>query len=199
VGENASDVRRDIEHIRGDLDRDLDQLGDRVSPRRIYERRTQGVRDRMHSVKDAVMGSAERVASGAADGTHRAGDAASGITGRAGELPDMVATGTRGNPLAAGFIAFGIGLLLGSVPPPTDAERQVAGQVGEQLEPIKQKAAESAQRVGEEMKGATGDAARTLQEDARSAAEHVREQAQESAQEVRREASGSGSDTGSTR
>jgi hypothetical protein len=44
MGKSPDELRREIEEVRGDLGNKLDAIGDRVSPGRIYERKTAGVR-----------------------------------------------------------------------------------------------------------------------------------------------------------
>ncbi|MDG5809090.1 hypothetical protein P9869_42085 [Streptomyces ossamyceticus] len=61
---------------------------------------------------------------------------------------------TQGNPLAAGVITFGSGLLAASLLPTSQAEEQAASQLSEKaseaIEPVKQAAVESAQKVKED-------------------------------------------------
>ena len=59
MAEVSQEVRQDIERIRDDLDTTLDALGERVSPRRIAQRRKDAVRTRVTRVRTAVMGSAQ--------------------------------------------------------------------------------------------------------------------------------------------
>ena len=50
----------------------------------------------------------------------------------------------QGNPLAAGMIAFGLGMLVSSLIPSTEKEREAVSQLQENLEPVKEKASEVA-------------------------------------------------------
>ena len=190
MGKNASEVRQDIEQIRYEMGGTLDQIGDHVSPKRIYERRTQRVREGIRSVRDTVMGPAESAKSGAQSAVHGVGDVASGAAQRVGETPQMITASTRGNPLVAGFITFGVGLLLGSIPPATEQERDAMRSVAPQLEPIRDKAIESAQRIGEDVQDAATDAAKHVKRDAQSAMDDVKGQAQGAAHQVAEDAAG---------
>ena len=144
MGQEPDAIRDDIEATRRDMSTKLDAIGEKVSPRRIAERRTERVRQSWTGLKDTVMGSAGDTrqsmsgfagdvggrASGLADG---ASDAAGGLTDRVSSAGTSVAEGVRGapdalarqatgNPLAAGLIAFGAGLLGASLLPKTEAE-----------------------------------------------------------------------------
>ena len=192
MGKNASEVRQDIEQIRSEMGGTLDQIGDHVSPKRIYERRTQRVRDGIRSLRETVMGPAESAKAGAQSAMHGVGDAASGAAQKVGETPQMITTSTRGNPLAAGFVTFGVGLLLGSIPPASEQEREAVRSVAPQLEPIRDKAMESAQRIGEDVQEAATDAAQQVKHDAESAVDEVKGQAQQAAHQVAGDATGRG-------
>ena len=60
-----------------------------------------------------------------------------------------------GNPLAAGVIAFGLGMLVSSLIPSTEKEREAVSQL-QSLEPVKEKATEVAKDIGENLAGGTG-------------------------------------------
>ena len=72
-----------------------------------------------------VAGQARHVAGSAKDGAQQ-------VATRAAEeirdAPDLIQQQTQGNPLAAGLIAFGTGLLLATLFPPTEAEQRAAAQ-----------------------------------------------------------------------
>ena len=55
----------------------------------------------------------------------------------------------QGNPLAAGMIAFGLGMLVSSLIPSTEKEREAVSQLQENLEPVKEKTSEVARDIGE--------------------------------------------------
>src|SRR5215207_6232821 len=63
---SAESEASDIERIRDDLDVTLDALGERVSPRRIAQRRKAAVRAGATRVRIAVMGSAQESGSAVA-------------------------------------------------------------------------------------------------------------------------------------
>jgi ElaB/YqjD/DUF883 family membrane-anchored ribosome-binding protein len=188
MGQRTDEIRHDIERTRGDLSASLDELGDRVSPRRIAQRRVSGIRGGLTSMRHTVMGSPDggglrgsMQAAGeqASSMGSRAGDMASGAAEQLRDAPEMVRDNVQGNPLAAGLIAFGGGLLLGSLLPPTERERQMASAVAGQLEPAIEQAKDAAQEMRTNM-----------QDSVQTAAEHVKEQASTAAQEVKNEAKG---------
>ena len=194
MAQSTQELRREIEGTREHLGETLDSIGDRVSPGRIVERRKERVRARFRSVRDAVMGSAESVQGTVQSGAHavqsgahkvaeQAGSAVGAVTDQVREAPQHAISGTKGNPLAAGLITFGVGFVVASAFPATRPERRAASAVEERLEPVKEHVLEA----GQEMKSA-------LQESATEAAEQVKSKAGEAAQEVKTEAQSAASD-----
>ena len=154
----TEELRMDIAEERRELAESIEAIGDRVSPGRMVERRTNRVKDRLTSVKDTVMGAAPSM-------PHPHAPSMSTPS-----MPDVSGT-TRGNPLAAGLVAFGTGLLAAAVFPATRKEAEVAQSAREAVEPL-------AQEVGKEV--ASG-----LQDKAKEAAEQVKATATESAEQVK--------------
>ena len=192
MAQSTLEVRRDIERIRAELDETLDALGDHVKPSRIAQRRTQRMRQAMTSARERVMGSASGAAGAAGTGLQGAGsqvaDTASGAVDRAKEAPQWVASETRGNPLVAGMVSFGVGLLLGSLAPPTEMERHAVDAMSDQLEPVRQSALEAAGSVREQATEATREAAQHLKGEAQQAASDVGGAARQSAEQVKQQA-----------
>jgi gas vesicle protein len=178
VAEVTQELRHDIERIRDDLDTTLDTLGERVSPRKIARRRKDAVRARVTRIRTAVMGSAEGTGTAVAgQARHVAGSMQEGASRGAEQIreaPQTIQQQTRGNPLAAGLIAFGAGMVVATLFPPTEAEQRAADAVQERVEPLKDQAVEA----GREMKD-------HLQESARESAQQVKDTATEAAQEVK--------------
>ena len=58
TAENPQQIRQEIEQTRADLSITLDEIGDRVSPGRIVQRRKDRVRGRWDDLRTRVMGSA---------------------------------------------------------------------------------------------------------------------------------------------
>jgi uncharacterized protein YjbJ (UPF0337 family) len=190
----SQELRQDIERIRDDLDSTLDALGERVSPRHIARRRKAAVRARVTRVRTAVMGSAmESGSTAAGQARHVAGSVQEGaqqVAGRAAEqvrdAPEMIQQQTRGNPLAAGLVAFGGGLLLATLFPPTEAEQRAAGAVQERIEPIKDQALEAGREMKDHLQESARESAQQVKETATDATQEVKQQAQSSAENVKR-------------
>jgi ElaB/YqjD/DUF883 family membrane-anchored ribosome-binding protein len=180
MGQNAEELRRDIEYTRADLGETLDAIGDRVSPGRMVERRKNRVVNTLTSVRDRVMGTAS-------DAGHAVGHTAAGGVDTIKSAPDAVVQQTQGNPLVAGGIAFGVGVLLASVFPATAKEQQVAGQLMEKAEPLAQDLKQTGQQMAEHMK-----------EPAREAVESVKQAATEGQQAVTETAKDAAQSTGQT-
>jgi hypothetical protein len=178
-------LRREIAATRTDMDRTLAELEDRVSPTRIKERQTAKVRSRWSDVKTSVMGSADDAQDRGAALADQAQGSLQDAQQAVKHSPQQLEDATRGNPLAAGLIAFGIGALAGSLLPASAPERKVASELRDQFEePVK----EQLQRSGDEVRTELQDHAQVAVEDtkrtAQQAAERVQTDAQVSAEQV---------------
>jgi uncharacterized protein DUF3618 len=96
-------LRREIEQTQRGLSADVNALTEKVTPRRIVQRRMAHARSGITTMKDKVMGTAS-------NGT------------------GAVRRRTEGNPLAAGLIAFGLGWLTASLLPASKREQQLADE-----------------------------------------------------------------------
>jgi hypothetical protein len=222
-------IRSEIDQTQRELSADVDALTEKLSPPRIVERRVQRTREAMTNVKDKIMGSTsdtyqtagsatsgvgdsvsarassarDTAASAASSARDTAAGAASSAVDSVRSTPDAIRRRTTGNPLAAGLIAFGAGMLLSSLIPASEPEQQVATQVkdfateqgrpmAQQLGQAGQEAAqelkESAQLRAESVRQTAADAASTVKGEAQSAAADVKDQAQESTGRVRDQA-----------
>lgn len=192
MAQNTLEVRRDIERIRAELDETLDALNDHVRPSRIAERRTRKVRNTLTSARERVMGSASSTTSGVGQGLQavqaQAAGAGSDLAEQARQAPQMVVAETRGNPLVAGLVAFGLGLLAGSLAPATETERHAVDAMSDQLEPVRQQATAVASSLEDEVSDAARESAHQLQEEMRDAARDVQSTAQSSVGAVQEQA-----------
>ena len=166
MGQSADELRREIEGTRGDLGETLDAIGDRLSPGRMVERRKNRVVYGLQSVRERVMGTAS-------DTGQAIGDTAGGAVDTIKGTPDTVRHQAQGNPLAAGAVAFGFGVLLASIFPASEKEKQAAEQLMDKAQPLK-----------DELKSTGQEMAEHLKEPAREAVEQVKEAAAEGKQAV---------------
>jgi len=91
--------------------------------------------------------------------------------------PQAVATQTQGNPLAAGIIAFGVGMLAATLMPVTEAERRAGQQIKEHSGDLTEK-----------VKDVAGDLKDDLSGSAQQAVGEVRATAQDAVQTTKSEA-----------
>ncbi len=182
-------IRGSIEQTQQSLRNDVDALTEKVSPPRIVERRVQRTRYAMTNLKDKIMGSAAEQTSaigGAASSSAAAArdtltEKASSAAGLASSAPEQARQRARGNPLAAGLIAFGAGWLVSSLLPATEPEQQVAAQV-------KDLAAEKGRPIAQQLGQAGQEATQELRESAQQRVQSVRETAADAASTVTGEA-----------
>ncbi|MGH9012700.1 MAG: DUF3618 domain-containing protein [Acidimicrobiia bacterium] len=193
MAEVSQELRQDIERIRDDLDTTLDALGERVSPRRIAQRRKAAVRARMTRIRTAVIGSVQESGSAVAGQARQvAGSVQEGaqqVAGRAAEqvreAPEMIQQQAQGNPLAAGLVAFGAGMLLATLFPPTEAEQRAASAVQDRVEPLKDQALEVGREVKEHLQESARESAQQVKETATEATQEVKQQAKSSAEKIK--------------
>lgn len=200
MAQTAEELRLELRDKREAVGRDLEEIGDKVSPKRIADRAGSKVKNAAVGVKDKVMGSADEVAGSASDVAGRATSRVGDLKDRVGETPDMIRTKTEGNPIAAGLIAFGFGLLAASLLPPSEKEtelvdhaedhlRQVAATAGDMAGSVKDELQESGQSVVADLRESAVEHVQNVKDEASGAAqqvaEHAKEQAVETAQQVR--------------
>ena len=114
----------------------------------------------------------------------RMGARVSDVGDRIGETPDMMRRQTRGNPLAAGLVALGAGLLAGSLLPQTRTERRAAQRIQPALEEAVSEASDTGREMVDDLKGS-----------AREATDHVKEEAARATSEVRERVSSTSGET----
>jgi hypothetical protein len=159
------------------------------------------------SVQDAASSAASSVQGAASSAAGTVQDAASTAVGAVQEAPQAIRRQTRGNPLAAGLIAFGAGWLVSSLLPASRREQELADQAKqvaqEKVQPAAQQVAqqvatevkenlrEPAQQAVESVRSTAQDAKDTVTDEGRSAAQDVQGRAQDAAGNVRSSTNGS--------
>jgi hypothetical protein len=198
-------LRRDIEDTRAELTRDVDRLAEKTSPKRVAQRRWTAVKEKVMGSADTGRYATSRLGDKASDLGDRVGDKASALGDRAGaaahgaadavrSAPQAVARQTEGNPLAAGIIAFGVGMLAATLIPTTEAEKRAGQQLKENMGDLAEQAKETARELKDDVAGTVSegvqqvketaqDAARTTRDDAKSSAQGAVEQTREAARQ----------------
>lgn len=171
-------IRAEIERTRSELSRDTDALVDKVTPSKIVDRQTDRIKGAFGSVRERIMGAADDTGSS----LHERGSA---VAGGVSDATHRVAAKAEGNPLAVGLMAFAAGLLVSSLIPASDKEKQLAGDVKEQAQPLLDEAKQVAQEVGQDLKEPVKEAATAVKDTAADAASNVRDDAQGAAGTVR--------------
>ena len=230
ASDDPEQIRREIERTQAALSQDVDALTEKVTPGKIVERRVDRARDAATRLKEKVMGTSQDYGQHAAGGVRSATssvqgaassaassvqdaassaagtvqDAASSAAGAVQQAPQAIRRQTRGNPLAAGIIAFGAGWLVSSLLPATRREQELADQAKqvaqERVQPVVQQVAsevgdnlrEPAQQAVQSVKATAQDAKDTVTEEGRSAAQDVQGRAQDAAGTVRSSSSTNG-------
>jgi len=196
-------IRREIEATRSNLSNDVNELYDRVNPASIARRQSNRLRESVVGVKDKLMGSAqdakesvmgtaqqakESVVGSAHDVHDSSQSLASNVGGAVSGVPGQVQTKTQGNPVAAGVIAFGVGMLLSALVPASRVEARAATAVKESAQPLVEKVTDAAKEVAgnlqepaqnalESVKSSAADAAGTVEEEGVSSATDVKDHA----------------------
>ena len=186
-GEASTDeLSRDIERSRARLSRDVDELGDKVSPSQAMARQKQAARSRLTSMKDKVMGSVHGAVSSVGS---TAGSVGSSVGGTASQAVHGIESRTEGNPLAAGVIAFGAGMLASSMFPASQAEQRVTQQgmdvAREHAQPVMDEARSMAQDMGAELKETAREGAQEVKATAQDSAQSLKEEGRDSAQHMK--------------
>ncbi|TVU58255.1 DUF3618 domain-containing protein [Paenarthrobacter nitroguajacolicus] len=186
--QNPDALRADIEETRRRLSTNVDAVADKVTPSHIVNRR-------VDKIKTAVFGARDDVSDAAGNVAHRAGNAVSDVAGSVsgavsdlGDTPQVITRKTQGSPIAAGLIAFGAGLLVSSLFPASEKEREAAQAVKEAAQPLTDELSHAAQEVAEHMKEPAQDAMQNVKDSATEAAANVKDEGQAAAADVQQRA-----------
>ena len=198
--ERSDELRQDIEYRRESIGQTVDQIENRVNPRRVAARGSYRLRRRLIDMKDRIMGndnpdypwqagysnrtqSEERTLSDrAAELGTAASEGVSKAADQVSKVPDVVRSKTRGNPLAAGLIAMGSGLLVGSLLPGTRAERRLVEQAEPALAQAQAEVKETGREIADDLKDSARTAAEEIKGTAQEAGERIREQTRDTAE-----------------
>jgi hypothetical protein len=164
-------IRENIEGTRRELSTDVDALAARLDPAMAVRRGGRRIGDLMRTARKRVMGTA--------------GDSAGRVSEVGSTTAESVADTTRGvgrsvrgqaqgHPLAAGAVAFGAGLLVSALLPPSNGKRRLGRRAGEL-------AAEEVAPLAEQARDLTARAVRNLREPVEQAATAVRSTAHDAA------------------
>jgi len=179
----------------------LEDVRDHVDPTRVVKRRTENVRRKLKGAVGSVMGSApdtgsaaRSVAGRSQELPQRAGEAATTMVQGVRGVPEAARRRAEGNPLAAGLVALGAGMLAASLLPRGDREQQAIERLKEQLEPVRQQALQAGRTVASELGETAQLGVGAVKERATQAVEEVKDQAQTGVAEVKGTAQDSAQD-----
>ena len=198
-------LRAEIARTRAELSDNVDTLADTANPKNIANRQVNKVKGAARGVREHLMGAPDDPYDAGAVGDRADAvkgavgavqDRASGVVDSVGSAPAQVRSKARGNPLAAGLIAFGIGYLISSAIPSSEKEQEVAGRLQEKAAPLKEKVSEAAgdvadrlrepaQQAAASVKDAATDAVSNVKDESVSARDDVQGQVRESATTVK--------------
>lgn len=193
-------IRTDIERTRAELSKDVDTLGDRVRPSSVARRQRDRITTGVGRVRDRVMGTAQSTTQGATESVRGTASSVAGTAQQAASsvgdavtgAPQKVREQTQGNPMAAGLVAFGLGLLAASMVPASSTESRAAGKVRDATAPLVDDLKEAGKSMADEMREPVKENVQGLRESATGAAQDVAQQGKDAAGEVRSQGSGSG-------
>lgn len=175
-------IRAEIERTRANLSDDVNALTYEAKPSTMAKRQVGRVRGAMGRAKEAVMGTTSQAGSSM---TSSVGGAVSSAGDAVTSVPDRAVSQTRGNPVAAGLVAFGVGALVASLIPATEKERELAGNAKDAAAPLAHKASEAAKEAVDQMREPVADAVQSVKGTAEDAAGTVADEGKSAAQEVR--------------
>ena len=192
MGQNPEELTTtpaDIAATRSNLTRDIDELTDKVSPARVVERRKEATRSRLGSIRSRVMGSASHAGTSVRDsGSNVAGS----VSDTASHGLGAVESRTQGNPLAAGLVAFGVGMLASALIPASEKEAEAAQRLTEAAkehgQPFLDEAKSVGAQLGQDLKESAAESAQEVKSTAQESVQNVKEEGKSSAQNVKDEA-----------
>lgn len=177
MSQTPEEIRADIERTRTELGLDIDATANKVSPSAAAHRQADKAKEALGNVTTGVMGAAEGAKNSAGSAAHRAGNAIQ-------DAPHTLKTKAQGNPLAAGLIAFGAGLLAASLIPASEKEKEAASALKEKAEPLVSEATDAAKQVASGLKEPATEALDSVKQSATDSAQNVAEEGKHAASDL---------------
>ena len=181
-------IRADIERTRATLSSDVNTLAYEANPTTMAKRKVGRAASTLGSVRDKVMGSATDTAQSTSGATSSAMAAVSETAQSASDAvqsaPGAVKAQTQGNPLAAGLIAFGAGLLVSALIPASDREQQAAAALQDKAQPLTDEVTDIAKQTAQKLQQPAQEAAAAIKDTATDAAATVKDEGTSAAQDV---------------
>jgi hypothetical protein len=181
-------IQARIDATRESLSTDVDRLTEKVSPAAVVGRRVDRIKGSASSLREKVMGAMPdtgQLASPASGVQSAAGSAADAVSA----APSAVRQQAQGSPLAAGLIAFGAGMLVSALIPPSRREQDLASRAEEaakqKAQELRGPVQEKAQQVAADLKDSAQHSAEQVKQIATDAAQATTQQAQSHAQDVK--------------
>ena len=182
-------LRAEIARTRAELSDNVDTLTDTANPKNVANRQVDKVKSAARGVREHLMGApddpsdsgtlgerADTVKGTASGVLGSAQDRASGALDTVSDAPSQVQRKTRGNPLAAGLIAFGIGYLISSAIPSSEKEQEAASRLQEKAAPLTDKVRDAASDVADRLREPAQEAAASIKDTATDAVANVKDQ-----------------------
>jgi uncharacterized protein YjbJ (UPF0337 family) len=182
-------LRAEIARTRAELSDNVDTLTDTANPKNVANRQVDKVKSAARGVREHLMGApddpsdsgtlgerADTVKGTASGVLGSAQDRASGALDTVSDAPSQVQRKTRGNPLAAGLIAFGIGYLISSAIPSSEKEQEAASRLQEKAAPLTDKVRDAASDVADQLREPAQQAAASIKDTATDAVANVKDQ-----------------------
>jgi len=195
MSKDPEQIREEIRVTRGDLSSNVNALADSVKPGNVAKRQAGKVMNAATSTKDRIMGSAPDLSSATntagskvSDAKASVSDAASSASEAVAGSPALVRSQTQGNPLAAGLIAFGAGLLVAALIPTTEREQQAAAAVKDNIEPLKDEVTAAAKQAADNLREPAQEAVASVKQTATEAVQNTKQEGTSAAQGVKSDA-----------
>ena len=182
-------LRAEIARTRAELSDNVDTLTETANPKAIANRQVNKVKSAARGVREHLMGApddpddagtlgdrADTVKGTASGVLGSAQDRAAGALDTVSDAPSQVQRKTRGNPLAAGLIAFGIGYLISSAIPSSEKEQEAASRLQEKAAPLTDKVRDAASDVADRLREPAQEAAASIKDTATDAVANVKDQ-----------------------
>jgi len=181
-------LRAEIARTRAELSDNVDTLTETANPKNIAGRQMNKVKGAARGVREHLMGAPDDPADAGTVGERAAAvmdstsgplgsaqDRASGALDTVTDAPRLVQRKTRGNPLAAGLIAFGIGYLISGAIPSSEKEQQATSRLQEKAAPLTDTVREAASDMADRLREPAQEVMASIKDTATEAVANVKD------------------------